>query len=111
MALQRGPLVYCLESVDNPGIELLDLRAVIDETGQLRNARTRFESRLLKGVVTIEGDGEVEDLSDAPLYQSLSRFSSGEKQEYRFKAIPYYTWCNRGSGQMTVWLQSEKCRR
>lgn len=79
VAITRGPLVYCLESVDNPDIDIF--------TAQLypSSLRDEFLPDLLGGCVVIHGkttDGK-------PL-----------------KFIPYFLWANRGESQMTVWVNS-----
>lgn len=75
-AIQRGPLVYCMEEVDNPDhfdqIEL-DSNAVF---------KTAFEPDLLNGVETIK--------------------AINEQQFITF--IPYYAWDNRKAGRMKVWV-------
>jgi hypothetical protein len=78
MAIQRGPLVYAVEAVDNGG-RALDL--VIPRDAALRS---RFRADLLNGVEVISGDG--------------SR---------PFVAIPYYAWNNRGQGEMAVWIKEK----
>ena len=75
-ALQRGPIVYCLEEADNPeGFDSLTLT----EDAVLSAA---FEPDLLKGVVTVTARQE----------GSTLRF------------IPYYAWDNREAGKMKVWI-------
>jgi uncharacterized protein len=75
-AIQRGPLVYCIEEVDNPD----DFDGlVISENAEFD---TTFEKDLLNGVVTI--DAKV-----------------GDKE---LKYIPYYSWDNREAGKMKVWV-------
>ena len=76
MAIQRGPLVYAVEGIDNGG-RALDL--VIPRDAALRS---RFRPDLLNGVEVISGEG--------------SR---------PFVAIPYYAWNNRGQGEMAVWIK------
>lgn len=74
-ALQRGPLVYCMEETDNPEYDEASLSASM-------NYVTAFEPGLLEGVVTITAaDGD--DL---------------------YKFVPYYAWDNRESGKMKVWV-------
>jgi DUF1680 family protein len=75
-AIQRGPLVYAVEAIDNGG-HALDL--VIPRGAALRS---RFRADLLNGVEVITGQG--------------SR---------PFVAIPYYAWNNRGQGEMAVWIR------
>ena len=75
-ALQRGPLVYCIEEVDNP--EDFGSLAVSEDTGFTES----YREDLLGGVVTIS------TVSDGP---SLN-------------FIPYYAWDNREAGRMRVWV-------
>jgi DUF1680 family protein len=77
VAITRGPLVYCLESVDNPGIELLS--AQLDPT----SLHDEFIPELLGGCVIIHG----RTVDGKPL-----------------KFIPYFLWGNRGESQMRVWV-------
>jgi DUF1680 family protein len=74
VALERGPLVYCVEGVDNG--RLNDLYLPDD-------AALTVEHRpdLLGGVMVIRGEGE-----------------------RPFLAVPYYAWANRDVGEMAVWL-------
>ena len=89
VALQRGPIVYCLEGPDN-GDEVLDL--VIGDEVELT---TRFEPGLLGGVVTIAGNAQtVKQALDGKIVPDASR---------PFVAIPYYAWAHRGKSRMTVW--------
>jgi DUF1680 family protein len=79
VAVTRGPLVYCLESVDNPTVDIFTAR--LDPA----SLRDEFVPDLLGGIVVIHGktaDGE-------PL-----------------KFIPYFLWANRGESQMLVWVNS-----
>jgi DUF1680 family protein len=89
VALQRGPMVYCLEGPDNEG-KVLDL--VIRDDAELR---TKFQADLLGGVVTISGQAETAKRTlDGRIVPDAKR---------RFTAIPYYAWAHRGPAQMTVW--------
>jgi DUF1680 family protein len=90
VALQRGPIVFAAEWVDNP-------------RGQVRNLllpdreplRAGFRPNLLRGVEVVQARGE-----------ALSRDANGAlirtPEEITF--IPYYAWANRGPGQMMVWI-------
>ena len=90
IALQRGPLVYCVEGADNNG-KAWDF-IVPDQT----SFQTTFEKNLLGGVVTIRFQSPVVMVS--PDGQSVST------QSKTITAIPYYSWCNRGQNPMQVWL-------
>ena len=94
-ALQRGPLVYCVEACDQPeSLASLYLPA----NAELKAVR---EKNLLGGVVAIRGLAEVTADVDwtRRLYQA-----SGPSRRVPITAIPYYAWDNRQAGAMKVWL-------
>ncbi len=97
VALRRGPLVYCIEQVDNCGIALP--RATLPRNAPLE-ARRRPD--LFGGAVAIEGDAQVAAVEDwnGRLYRPEPPVSVAAP----ITAIPYYLWCNRGPGEMRVWL-------
>lgn len=84
-ALQRGPLVYCAEAVDNGG-HVSNLVLPLDA-----DLRHEFRPALLGGVEVITG-------------KATATSQSGDNQQ-DFVAIPYYAWSNRGRGEMMVWLR------
>ena len=99
VAVMRGPLVYCLEEVDN-GPELH--RIYLDTNSKFRE---QYEPTLLNGVVILEVDGKFvsenkwkEDI----LYQS---YEEAEFESKTLKWIPYYAWTNRAPGEMLVWVR------
>ncbi len=97
VALQRGPLVYCLEGADN-NVPLQ--RIVVPRTAELTS---HFEPDILGGVAVIHGQVLVED--DADWEGQLYRSQPASLQLGAITAIPYYTWDNRQPGQMRVWLR------
>ncbi|GAI72420.1 unnamed protein product [marine sediment metagenome] len=99
VAIQRGPLVYCLEQVDN---KVPLHRIVLPEDTKLK---ARFEQDLLDGVVVIHDDAFVVDDSDwdAQLY----RVAKEQRKCLKISAIPYYAWDNRESGKMRVWIRTD----
>lgn len=99
VAVQRGPLVYCLESPDlPPGVRLLNV--VIPEGIALR---PRCDGRLLGGVTVLEGKAEV--VAEPPWGKQLYRdLAPARAQTIDLRLIPYYAWGNRGPSEMTVWL-------
>jgi DUF1680 family protein len=98
VALQRGPLIYCLEEVDH---SLAVNRIMLPEETEFK---TRFDSGLLGGVTIIECEGLVYDLK--VWEKSLYRSANFDKPLLKVpvKAIPYYAWDNREPGTMAVWL-------
>ncbi len=84
IALERGPLVYCVEGIDHGG-KVLDL--VMPEDPEVY---TEFDPDLLQGLVTIKG----------------KVLQNGNARE--LQAIPYYAWSHRGVGEMTIWLDQKR---
>jgi hypothetical protein len=66
--------------------------------------RPEFEAGLLGGVTTIKAQASKIDKSawTGGLYST----EKPEMKEIEIKAVPYYSWNNRGKGEMTVWLKS-----
>ena len=99
VAVKRGPIVYCLESVDLPtGVRPLDVLIPPDI-----NLRARFDQRLLGGVAVLEGTGLARRNSqwNGQLYRELSQAAL---TPIKLRLIPYSVWANRGAGEMSVWL-------
>jgi Uncharacterized protein conserved in bacteria len=95
VAIARGPLVYCLEEVDN-GPHLSDICLEADPRFE-----ERYESDLLGGVVAIYADASRKSWkSEGELYRGYEP----ERERIRIKAVPYYAWDNRGVNAMTVWI-------
>lgn len=86
VALERGPVVFCLEGKDQPDNTVFD-KYILDSTP----IQSHFEKDLLNGVVVLEGNAK-----------ELQR--NGEVKDVKFRAIPYSTWNNRGGDQMEVWI-------
>jgi DUF1680 family protein len=95
LAIQRGPIVYCLEQCDQT--EPLAMLWLPREA-ELKAAP---EPGLLGGVVTITGEARAmtEQQWRGNLYQPAAPAS-----RVALKAIPYYAWDNRNPGPMKVWL-------
>ncbi len=93
----RGPLVFCLESVDHPQANIFDIRLPLDGTfGCI------YKSDLLGGIVLIEGDGFLLDTSrwDEQPFQEYKKCDKSELKPIGIKAVPYYAWANREHGSM-----------
>jgi len=105
IAISRGPLIYCLEQVDNSGFDIWDLVIPADAS-----MTAEWEANLLNGVMVIRGEGLVVDSnwSDKMLYRPLLG-STG--RNVRFAAIPYYAWANRDSGSMAIWIRSTPSKK
>lgn len=107
-ALCRGPLIYCLEDTDNPGLSIQDTRVAVGSRDILQDAKeiaacfklskaldgfeAVWEPTLLRGVVTIKGSADPIKVPTREL-----------------KFIPYYAWGNRNiKALMRVWIDRMK---
>ncbi len=90
VALERGPLVYCIEYADNNGKAM---NIILPDNANLSAV---FNANLLNGVETISGD--------ATIIIPTSDGSGVQTVKQTITAIPYYAWANRGAGQMQVWI-------
>jgi hypothetical protein len=79
VAISRGPIVFCLESVDNPNIDIFNVQLDID------SLESHYNSNLLGGTAVI---------------------TAKSKDSQPLRLIPYHLWANRGSSQMTVWIKT-----
>ena len=97
VAVVRGPIVYCLEEVDN-GKDLHLITMASD---------AKFETEMFKirdlDVVSLKAEGFRQKKQEMKgLYCPLTACEE-ETQTLRF--IPYFTWANRGENEMTVWIR------
>ena len=88
IALQRGPIVYCAEWVDNNG------RAANIILPSSATFTTEFNPSLLNGVMLLKSEAHAVINSDTEV----------KTLKQSFIAIPYYAWANRGKGEMMLWL-------
>jgi len=82
VALMRGPIVYCLEAVDHSNADVH--RVALPNTA---NLRAEHRPQLLGGLTVLRGKALAE--AGDPVAMT---------------AVPYYAWCNREKGAMTVWI-------
>ncbi len=102
VAVQRGPLIYCLEGLDQNGASLADLSIVADPS-KIRAAE--FRPGVLGGIVEIKAEGAVSarPSAQAPLYYPFAAAPKPARPtELTF--IPYYTFSNREPTEMAVWV-------
>ncbi|WP_327411454.1 hypothetical protein [Haloarcula mannanilytica] len=97
-ALRRGPLVYCLEAVDNPQpVHHL----ILSDPDSIS---ARYTESILDGMTVLEGEASVQDLDEwrDTLYQPMESVTESTTE---FTAIPYYARNNRGQTSMIVWMR------
>lgn len=104
VAIQRGPLVYCMEGLDQPsGVDFSALAVDIGRDPG-RQFKSEFKSDLLGGVVVLEHTGVAYE--ELPGANALYSKYDGEPEKSRkapLTFIPYYVWSNREQTPMEVW--------
>jgi DUF1680 family protein len=102
LAIQRGPIIYCLEDGDQEiNGRLLDVQIDKDQPLSIR-----WEGDLLDGVMVIDAEGQFVDNEawGGRLYQPVTSPVQTASRPAHLIAIPYYAWGNRGIGGMRVWI-------
>jgi DUF1680 family protein len=97
VAIQRGPMIYCLEEADNvPNLSTITLSSEFDLTAS-------YNENLLSGIVEIKGTGYTVDEaeSNSLLYNSYQL----KEKPIEIKAVPYCMWGNREHGEMLTWIR------
>lgn len=101
VAIRRGPVVYCVEAEDNPGVDVWDLEIPKDTKISKEYRDT------LGGIVAIKGEGYINEPGLwEKLYLPLDE-ANRLKEGIEFTAIPYYAWANRTPGPMEVWIKTK----
>ncbi|PYU02429.1 MAG: glycoside hydrolase family 127 protein [Acidobacteria bacterium] len=104
VAVQRGPLVYCLEQLDQPqGISLYDVSLDLREDSSSA-FHVEFDKDLLGGIVVLRHAGAWAEKtsSDGKLYRKYTP-TAAKGRQVELKFIPYYAWANRAATPMQVW--------
>ena len=103
LALQRGPVVYCAEGVDNGGI---GLDRVTLDPAQVADFTVEYRPDLLGGVAVLRGPAQAiteDGWDDHTLYR---RNAPSGTTAMEVVAVPYATWDNREPGEMRVWFRT-----
>src|SRR5581483_2042189 len=93
VAIMRGPIVYCLEGVDNS----VPLKSLVLPKDAALSAEHRAD--LLGGVTVVKGKAKV-----------VADEDPAHDKDFAFTAVPYYAWDNRAPGQMIVWLAEDRAQ-
>lgn len=98
VAIQRGPVIYCAETPDLPqGTSILDV--YLPYSSQLT---PEYKQNLLGGLTVVKGDVRIRlDNKSTRMYHSLVK---PQWKTATIQFVPYYSWCNRGKSEMTVWF-------
>lgn len=90
VAVERGPLVYCAEGIDNNG---KTATIVLPATSRFE---TGYRGSLLNGVSVLT--------TTAPVLEINREKTAVSTQQKAVTLIPYYAWANRGESEMTIWF-------
>jgi uncharacterized protein len=101
VAIERGPLVYCLEQADHGDVPIDEL--TIDAAVPLES---RWAPELLEGIEVVRASGSRVDTASwrGRLYRPVGSGAPPARQHAELTAIPYYAWANREQGAMRVWV-------
>jgi uncharacterized protein len=102
MAIQRGPIVYCLEGVDHGKIAL-DRIALGPRQISSGEFGVEYVDNLLGGICILRGQGTLVD--EQGWDRMLYRHEQPSSKPVDIMAIPYYAWDNRDPGEMRIWIR------
>ena len=103
VAIERGPLVYCLESVDHPGQRLDDVVLGVDAFASATDvAAAGLPEQII--AVRVPGTVRTHDRSSWWPYATVGSTDTRPTGRLELTAIPYFAWGNRGSGAMRIWI-------
>jgi DUF1680 family protein len=106
VAVQRGPIVYCMEGLDqNAAAADFAEVAIVVNPKALKAFEVEHKPALLEGVTVLKHSGAVyESASDkGPLYADATAATPKTRAE-SLTLIPYYAWANRKPTEMQVWI-------
>lgn len=104
VAIFRGPMLYCLEQADNPGVDPRDVAL-----GAGAEFAVEHRPDLLGGVTVLAAPATIASPApswDSRLYQPREAVGEGSAREAPITLIPYFVWANREPGRMEVWLRA-----
>jgi len=106
VAVRRGPLVYCLEQMDQEDRGSIFDVVLSASAGPNWGFTSQFRPDILDGIVMLKHPGRAaaKPLSEEPLYHTLGSTPPSEGKEVNLTFIPYYAWANRLPGAMEVWI-------
>jgi DUF1680 family protein len=105
VAIERGPLVYCMEGLDQAhGTDAKTFPLYLANRGGATHAE--FKSDVLDGVMVLEHSGAKRTASEDALYETTGA-GAVKAEPASLKLIPYYAWDNREESPMQVWIPSE----
>ncbi|MCD8296143.1 MAG: glycoside hydrolase family 127 protein [Prevotella sp.] len=100
IAVQRGPIIYCIESNDLDDMDIDNIAIPVD--AQFTPVETTIEGSRMMALET-----EAVNRSEKSWNNVLYREFSNDKNMVKIRLIPYYAWGNRGKSEMSVWIPVE----
>ena len=97
IAVQRGPIVYCIESNDLNGTDIDNIAIPLD--AKFTPVETKIDGSRIMALET-----EAINRAEKPWTGTLYREVKTDKEKVKIRLIPYYAWGNRGKSEMTVWI-------
>ena len=110
VAVQRGPIVYCMEGLDqNAAVQNFSEVAIVVNPKSLKAFEVEHKPKLLEGVTVLKHGGAVHDGASekGALYTEASSAPPKTRAE-SLTLIPYYAWANRKPTEMVVWIPSTR---
>ena len=105
VAVRRGPMIYCLEQMDQPeGVALADTSILIADRNRYQ-FRNEYKADMLDGIVVLHHRGGAYEVSSAEeaLYAPVNA-TARKTRPVELTLIPYYVWANRKPSAMEVWV-------
>jgi uncharacterized protein len=105
VAVQRGPVVFCMEQLDQPNAPAMADVAIVGSQPPARAFQAEYKSDLLDGVTVLHHNGAALEVSSSreALYLPASP-DAPKTRPQNLTLIPYYVWANRQSTPMQVWV-------
>jgi DUF1680 family protein len=105
VAVQRGPVVYCLEQSDQPTAPPLADVALFASRANGKAFQSEYKADLLDGVTVLRTSGAArESASSKQALYMPATFDTPKMRPQELTLIPYYVWANRQPTQMQVWI-------
>jgi DUF1680 family protein len=104
VAVRRGPIIFCMEELDQPGGAALSDIAINVNQRMGKEFQSEYKADLLGGVEVLRHEGKVFESASAeqPLYMSTAA-EAPKTRPGNLSFIPYYAWANRKPSTMQVW--------
>jgi uncharacterized protein len=105
VAVQRGPIVYCIEQLDQQNVSDFSRLAIVVNSNSVKSFETEYKPDLLDGVTVLHQTGAVSSPASKQdaLYGPAKTTAPGT-QPAKLTLIPYYAWDNREPTSMQVWI-------